>query len=353
MKKVLKNIFKIILIISIFILLSGLYLYHYSFKPHANFLLNISGLRDPARFIKNETIIHVKNRKVPIIIYKHKEIKTDKSYILFHAFSPLAHKHDKINLMASSICGSTGMNVFIPKIESYMKRKLNYNDAFKEIRETYTAIVKQYPGKYRVFSACLGANAILVALRDVPGNIYPEKFFLYGPFIDGKRLIKFYNSDKKFDADLMVKMALSSRMDQYSEEEKLLIHKAIMASKPGVTDKNEMKKILGNKLFLELSVTKLDDKDSELFNATAALKGKHKIPSSCQFFIMHSKNDNIVPFAEGKKLSQYLQRQGKDVKFFGTEIYSHSENQVTVTGLLHETKYLLNFFEELFDGDVN
>jgi len=138
-------------------------------------------------------------------------------------------------------------------------------------------------------------------------------------------------------------------MDIYSEKEKGLIRKAMMSTKPGPTDESRMRTILGNKLFTEMQIMEFKEKDLAKIDKNFFDKNKF---SNTRFFIMHSKNDSIVPFMEGKSLSESLNRKGASVNFIGTELFSHTENKTTVSGLYYELKYMINFFDALFEGDV-
>jgi len=74
--------------------------------------------------------------------------------------------------------------------------------------------------------------------------------------------------------------------------------------------------------------------------------------SRVKFYIMHSRNDSIIPFSEGRSLSDSLKEKGAQVDFLGTELFEHSENRTTVSGLFLELKYMIRFFDELFESDV-
>ena len=147
----------------------------------------------------------------------------------------------------------------------------------------------------------------------------------------------------------VVKMAITLNMDIFSEAEKNLIRKAIAASKPGVTDRSEMKKIMGEKLYNDIAVIKLHHRDFEDISPRTMFGRKR---SNCTYFILHSKTDNIIPYFEGKSLADFMKKRGISTKFLGTEYLEHAQNQASVTGFIKEMKYLIRFFDELFEGDV-
>lgn len=313
------------------------------------FLLTNTGFRSPGDYTKKEVFIDVKGEKVPVMFYCHKHAKSKKYFMLQHGLTPEGHKHPKIDRFAASICDATGMNVVIPYVRGSIEGG-SLTKTYETMADIYTVLVKNYPGRYRAFGACIGANILLVALNRVPDEIYPEKIFMLGPFYDGMTLFEFYNNlSKPDDIDIMVKMAITLNMDIFSEKEKDLIRKAIAASKPGTTDRSEMKKILGEKLFTDIAVVKLHHKDFEAIGPKTMF-GKNK--AKCKFFILHSKTDNIIPYFEGKNLADFMKKSGISTKFLGTEYIEHAQNQTSVTGFIKEMKYLVQFFDELFEGDV-
>ncbi len=318
-------------------------------KPSVKFLLTNSGFRTPARYTKKEIIMDMKGEKVPVIVYRHETTKSDRYFMLQHGLTPQGHKHPKIDRFAASLCDATGMNVVIPFVKGSIQGG-SLTKTYENMADIYTVLVKQFPGRYRAFGACIGANILLVALNRVPDEIYPEKIFMLGPFFDGRTLFDFYNKiSKPEDIDIMVKMAITLNMDVFSEKEKDLIRKAIAASKPGTTDRSEMKKILGDRLFSDITVVKLHHRDFEDINPKTMF-GKNR--AKCKFFILHSKNDNVIPFFEGKNLAEFMKKSGISTRFLGTEYVEHAQNQASVTGFLKEMKYLIRFFDELFEGDV-
>ncbi|HNW27364.1 MAG TPA: hypothetical protein PKN50_02710 [Spirochaetota bacterium] len=337
---------------SILVLLAasaGTFYYILIQKPSVKFLLANSGFREPVNYTKKEIVMDVKGEKVPVVVYRHKTAKSDKYFMLQHGLTPQGHRHPRIDRFAASICDSTGMNVLIPFVKGSIQGG-SLVKTYDNMADIYTVLAREFPGKYRAFGACIGANILLVALNRVPDDIYPEKIFMLGPFFDGKTLFEFYNRmAKPEDLDIMVKMAITLNMDIFSEKEKDLIRKAIAASKPGTTDRSEMKKILGDRLFSDIAVVKLHHRDFENINP-GTMFGKNR--ARCKFFILHSKTDNVIPYFEGKNLAEFMKKSGISTRFLGTEYVEHAQNQASVTGFLKEMKYLIRFFDELFEGDV-
>jgi hypothetical protein len=317
--------------------------------PGARFLLSNTGFRIPARFVKKEVHIDVNKEKVPAMLYTFPGHVSHTYFMLQHGLTPDAYKHPKIDRFAKSICDATGMNVIIPMVKGSIEGG-SLKNAFQRMADIYTAMARQYPGRYRAFGACIGANILLIALNRVPDDLYPEKIFMLGPFADGKKLFGFYNKLlHPEDIDIMVKLAITLNMDIFSQKEKALISKAIAASKPGVTDRSEMKKILGDKLYNDIAIVKLHHDDFEAINPQTMFGNKR---SRCKYFILHAKNDNIIPYYEGQNLADFMQKSGISTNFLGTEILDHAENKTSVTGFIHELKYMIRFFDELFEGDV-
>jgi len=323
--------------------------YLYSRKPSVQFLLGISGVSAPRDFSRREVMVKAGAVEIPVMVYTPLRGKSDKYWVLQHGITPQAHKHPRIDQLASSLCHAAGVNVLIPYIRGSVEQR-DLFDAIREVTTVYRALAAEFPGKYRAMGACIGANGLLIALNDVPPEIYPEKMFLVGPFFDGAELVKSYN-EAGLSMDIIGKMVLTMSSGAFTDEEKELIRKAISISKPGTTDVGEMRKVLGEKLFRDLLVVDLHHRDFESINGPSMLAGKGVLPP-CRYFIMHSRTDNIVPYYQGENLYRYLQSLGANTSFLGTEILSHTENSVTVTGLVKETAYMVHFLDDLFANEV-
>jgi hypothetical protein len=350
-KKIMAGIGIAILSLTAFLLLSAGAAYYIAMnKASVRFLLSNSGFRTPENYIKQETFIDVKGTRVPVMTYRHSWAKTNKYFMLQHGLTPDGYQHPRIDRFATSLCDATGMNVLIPRVTGSVEGG-SLNKTYDTMADIYIALLKKFPGRYRAFGACIGANILLVALNRVPVEIYPEKIFMLGPFFQGNTLFNFYNKlAKPEDIDIMVKMAVTLNMEIYTEAEKDLIRKAIAASKPGTTNRSEMKKILGEKLFNDITVVKLHHKDFEEISPKTMFRERNR--ASCKYFILHSKTDNIIPYFEGKNLADFMKKSGISTEFLGTEYLEHAQNQTSVTGFIKEMKYLIRFFDELFEGDV-
>lgn len=319
-------------------------------KASVRFLLSNAGFMDPKNYIKQEVFINVQGTRTPVMTYRHPKAKSDIYFMLQHGLTPEGYQHPKIDRLATSLCDATGMTVLIPYVKGSVKGG-SLKKTYDLMADIYIALVKRFPGRYRAFGACIGANILLVALNHVPAEIYPEKIFMLGPFFQGRTLFDFFNRHANpEEVDIMVKMAVTLNMEIYTEAEKDLIRKAIAASKPGTTDRSEMKKILGEKLFNDITVVKLHHKDFEEISPKTMFGVQNR--TRCKYFIMHSKTDNIIPYFEGKNLADFMKKSGISTKFLGTEYIEHSQNQASVTGFIKEMKYLIRFFDELFEGDV-
>ena len=350
-KKILAGIGIAILSLIAFLLLSAGAVYLIAMnKASVRFLLSNSGFITPMNYIKQETFIDVRGTRVPVMTYRHPRAKTDIYFMLQHGLTPDGYQHPKIDRFATSLCDATGMTVLIPYVKGSVEGG-SLKKTYDTMADIYIALVKKFPGRYRAFGACIGANILLVALNRVPAEIYPEKIFMLGPFSQGRTLFDFFNKlSNPEEVDIMVKMAVTLNMEVYNEAEKNLIRKAIASSKPGTTDRSEMKKILGEKLFNDITVIKLHHKDFEDISPKTMFREKNR--PRCKYFILHSKNDNIIPYYEGKNLALFMKNSGISTKFLGTEYLEHAQNQASVTGFIKEMKYLIRFFDELFEGDV-
>jgi hypothetical protein len=350
-KKIMAGIGIAILSLIAFLLLSAGAAYFIAMnKASVRFLLSNSGFRNPTNYIKQEMYLDVKGTRVPVMTYRHPKAKSNKYFMLQHGLTPDGYQHPKIDRFATSLCDATGMTVLIPFVTGSIQGG-SLKNTYDTMANIYIDLVKKFPGRYRAFGACIGANILLVALNRVPAEIYPEKIFMLGPFFQGRTLFDFFNKlAKPEDIDIMVKMAVTLNMEVYNEAEKDLIRKAIAASKPGTTDRSEMKKILGEKLFHDITVIKLHHRDFEEISPKTMFGEKNR--ANCKYFILHSKTDNIIPYFEGKNLADFMKKSGISTEFLGTEYLEHAQNQASVTGFIKEMKYLIRFFDELFEGDV-
>ncbi|MFW5770741.1 MAG: alpha/beta hydrolase family protein [Spirochaetota bacterium] len=347
MKKFLLLVFSSLVLI---IIIMGVYAYSLYQRPGVRYILNMSGYMEPSNFVKSEETLRVDGTQIPVMKYTRPQGPSDKWFILIHGFAPSAHEHPRINQMAASICDATGMSVLIPRVPAFFQENKDVQPIIDNIRTVYLALTKEFSGQYRAFGACLGGTFLLMALQDVPVDIYPEKILLFGPMNDGKWLQEKMNQNNQ-QLDFIVKLAITGNHDAFSSAEKKLIHKAMMSSSPGKTDTTKMKQILGTSLYNDISILNIDDSFFSDFRESIP-PGSINQEARCRYFILHSHNDDIIPFSEGKSLFHYMKEQGKNVRFYGTETTGHTDSTVTVTGLYQEMKYLTNFFDSLFEGDV-
>ncbi len=270
--------------------------------------------------------------------------------MVVHGLTPQERDHPAMHKIAASICDATGMNVLKPYIDMRIQEgRLPVAMSVENFALAYKTLHEKIPGEYRAMGGCLGATTLLIALERVPREIYPKKVLLLGPVFDGKKMIDYYNK-AGVNVDFIVKLATSLTSDIYSDDEKKLIQTAFNAVKLGVTDKNEMRKILGDGLYHDLLMLKVRNSEFEKINLESILLNKKAFPD-CEYYILHSANDTIVPRVQGEALYKFMKKYGYHSNFVGTEIFDHSENKVTVSGFIKEMKYLVGFFDGLFSGD--
>ena len=320
-------------------------------KPSVKFLLHMSELTTPKNYTTEEQFFYDNPIKsIGVMIYRHKKVKSKKYYMIVHGLTPQDYNHPAMHLLASSICDATGMNVLKPYIKSQTEKVRSLvADSVENIAFTYKTLYEKIPGDYRAMGGCIGGTSLLIALEKVPREIYPKKVLLFGPVFNGKAMLDFYNK-AGVNVDFIVKLAVSLTNDIYNEDERKLIQKAFNAVKPGVTDKNEMKKILGSGLYNDLLMLKVRNSEFEDLDLSKILLFNNTFPD-CEYFILHSTNDSIVPKAQGEALFKFMKKHGYYTNFIGTEIFDHSDNKITATGFIKEMKYLVKFFDELFKGD--
>lgn len=339
-----------ICILTLLLIISGSAAYYCSHHiTSIRFVLYNAGYLTPGNYQKSELVIDVKGTKVPVKVYRHNTAKSDKYFLVLHGLTPQAYNHPRVLQLASSICSATGMNVLVPSVNVQIAGE-KMDNTFNHIAAIYESLIKNFPGRYRAFSACIGANVLLVALTRVSDYLFPEKIFLLGPFLDGKTLFKYYNNPEKSDnIDIVVRLATTLNMKDFNEAEKELIRKAIDASKPGTTDRGEMRRILGDRLYDKITLSKLRHEDFEKIGPQNMFPQKKQ---NCKFFIMHSKNDKIIPFTIGKSLADFMKMNGMNVTFVGTEYIDHSSFRLSPYGFITEMKQMIEFFDDLFEGDI-
>jgi hypothetical protein len=318
-------------------------------KPSVRFLMHMAEITRPRSVATDTLAIHDRGRDITVLRFYNPRIRSDRQFMLVHGVTPEGNRHPQLILMARAMADVTGMNMLIPWIEGGVEVK-DLTGSIQELSGLYETLHKHLPGRYRAMGICLAASGLMVALNRVPRDIYPEKVFLIGPFMDGKALIDFYNNNK-MEIDFIVKMAISLNSDNFNEHEKDLIRRAMRATRPGPTDTTAMRQILGQKLFNSMVVMDLSNKELEGID-TRAMFGPQGPQPNCRYYIMHANNDRIIPRFEGQRLSEFLQQSGARTSFLGTEIFEHTQSSITVTGFVKEMKYLVGFFDELFEGDV-
>ncbi len=353
MSKIKKRILVSLIILFVIVPVPLTVLYIYSAgNPGLRFLLTQNKVLPRLGVNRKEINFKIGDTEIPAFHYFSNK-KSDKYYFFIHGLTPLGYKHPRMDSIARSFVNAADVNVLLPEFTYFIKKNQNGKTISISLIDIYKFLYKNYKGKYRAFAACIGAPMLLNAMNHMPREILPEKVFLVGPYNNGKGLLPVLESGAKKEnkkIDFIVRLSLSSRNDKFSEQEKNLIEKALKATKPGKTDTTRMKKILGSRLFNNIRIFKFTHDDIKDFNVENPGLAEHF--SKTRFFILHSNQDFIIPFQEGKALSKRLKKTGADVSFLGTEFISHTENTVTVSGLYQELKYLIKFFNTLLKGDV-
>lgn len=354
MRKLLK--YSLITITSILVILIGSSIVGFSIlskNPGARILLIQGGYLSPDRALKEEITVTIDNASVPVFHYYTKK-HSDRYYVFIHGLTPLGYKHPALNDLAKALVDATGMHVFIPDFTKYVKKNQKMNNVFSGVAGIYMKLQETYKGKYRGFGSCIGGSILMNSMLEVPRDRVPEKIFLYGPYNQGKGLVPLLQEAAKqtdTELDFLVRLTLSSKNEYFNEAEKGLIEKAMLSTTPGLTDKTKMKQILGKDLFKNISVFKFTEDDMKEMDVKRSNISRHL--AATQFYIIHSKNDRLIPYQQGKNLSEIMKIDGLNVSFVGTEIFSHSKNKISVTGIYNEARYLVDFFNELFEGDVS
>jgi hypothetical protein len=316
-------------------------------KPSIRFLLIVSEIIDPAGFEEKEITLKLKNGDTPMTIITPVNNRPGKYYFFLHGFTPEAYRHPTLIKMAAAISCLTGRTVFVPFIKGITKQGWTMAEVAQEVGSVYTDLRKQHPGKYNAFGACVAGTGLLVAFNTIPVSDYPDKLFLYGPFFTGKELVDYYNK-AGVEVDYIVKMANAHNSDDYTVKQKNLVSKAILASKPGTTDREAMRAILGDVLYNRIDRSTVDNREFMSINeASIFTKGK-KVPDS-KFYIIHSNSDNIIPYSFGLGLHKFLLSCGAKSRFAGTMLFSHSSSKFSISDSYKEIRNLIDFLDDLFE----
>jgi hypothetical protein len=326
------------------VIVCGIILYN---KPGVKFLLVMSdAIRSPGITCIEKTV-RVNNDVIPMMVFTSRQESPRAYYFLLHGFTPESYKHPMIIKLAKGICAATGRTVFIPLIRNSIGGTRTIKDMTEEIKNIYLALKKEYPGRYDAFGSCLAGTGLLIAFNKMPVEEYPDRIFLFGPFFTGKLLVDFYNKARPDEIDYIVKMANAMNSKNYNVEEKKLLSKAIISTKPGRTDRDEMRTILGDALFKKVDESKVDNQEFIDVDKHSIFTEGKKIPNS-DFYIIHSTSDDIIPYTQGMALQNYLLQCGARSRFLGTNLFGHSQKNISLLTYSRELRDMISFLDDLF-----
>ncbi len=334
--------------IGICTLIAGGVLWLY-FKPSVRFMLVMNDTIIPRGIIERETSIHVNGEDIPILIYRRENAPHGKYFFLIHGLTPKSYKHPTMKKISCALAWASDYTVLVPYIRG-SETSRSIREVYNNIEQIYTTLRAQYQGRFNAFGACISATILLIALNNVPPELYPEKVYLHGPFLNGKMLADFYNSSG-MEVDYIVKMANAIRNKSFTDKEKSLLSKAIAATKPGVTDREEMKRILGEKLYEKTEKAPVDYAEFKEINELTLFPKNRSLPR-CRYYITHSRSDNIIPYSMGMGLHQYLLTRGLSSRFLATGAFQHSNSAGSICKLIGEARMLMEFFDDLFDEEA-
>ena len=324
---------------------ASVWFYFYSKKPHARFVLNMAGVREPVDFQERELRLDVKGASVPVMEFVKPGATVGRYMVLLHGFSPLAHRDPRMKKMAASICDATGITVFIPRVASLFHDKLSMNEAAAEIADTYTSLSRAHPGRYYAFGVCMGASLLVMGLQKVPADIYPTKLLLVGPITDGKSLMKLHGEKNIPNQDIIFKLIVTANMEVFNDNEKALIRKAMLNAGSGRTDESRIRRILGERLFNDISIVSLKNRDMESVTPDSILGSG--VPNA-KFYILHSRNDTIVPSVQGKSIAQIIRGRGGKAPYLETGLLDHADSHITARGFISEARHMMSFWADFF-----
>lgn len=325
------------------ILAAGIVLYN---KRSVQFLLTMTDIVKPKDFAVEETSIGIAGSDIPMMIYRPLGKKSGKYYFMLHGLTPESYRHPVMLKIAGAICHATGRTLFLPHIRGSVEWGRPITAIAKEIADIYLGLRKAYPGPYNAFGACIAGTGLLVVFNTIPVEQYPDKMFIYGPFFTGPDLVEFYNK-AGVEIDYIVRMTNALYGDKFKREEKDVISRAILASKPGTTDRGEMRKILGDSLYQRIDREKIYNPQVAVLGKSAIISHGKKIPNST-VYIVHSRGDNIIPFSAGIALHNFLLQCGVKSKFVGTDVFMHTEKKISPIKMIIELKDLIDLLDDLF-----
>ncbi len=319
------------------------------FKPSVRFMLAMNDSIVPGGIIEREVMLRTNEGDTPMLMYYREDAHKDRYFFLIHGLTPKSYKHPTMKKISGALAWASGYTVLVPHIRG-SETSRSIKEVCSDIVQIYTDLRAQYQGRFHAFGACISATILLLALNDVPQDLYPEKVYLHGPFLNGEMLADFYNKSG-MEVDYIVKLANAIRNKSFSESEKKLLSKAIAATKPGTTDREEMKQILGEELYWKAEKAPVDYSEFKEINELTLFPKGRPLPK-CKYYITHSRSDNIIPYSMGMGLHQYLLTRGLSSKFLATGAFQHSDSAGSLFKLIGEAGMLMNFFDDLF-GDEN
>jgi len=348
MKKGILKIIKILsittLIVTFLIIITGFVVF--ISNPVLRFMLVMNEIVPAWGVLSQEVVLPLENnKKTKMTIYQPVFAKPDAYYFCVHGLTPQGYTHPSMVKLAKALALATRRKVLVPYLFG-SETDRDIIDATKEIKSMYLAARKLYPGKYNGFGACIAATMLVAALKDIPASLYPHKIFMYGPFLNGEMLMHFYNTSG-MDVDFIVKLANAIRHPKLTQEEKNLVGKAIAATKPGVTDKALMKHILGQDLYTKIDSLKIENPEFKQINEMTLFDTSKPLPQ-CKYYILHSRQDNIIPYSMGMSMHKYLLQLGLKSTFVATGAFQHTQKGRSYKTLKAEFNEIYAFFDDLF-----
>ncbi len=314
-------------------------------KPEVRFMLAMTDILKPSGVSTHEISLDINGVPTPMMEFRKDGAPPGRYYFFLHGVTPQTYRHPTMMKLGPAIAGATGRTVLAPRIQG-SETSRTIEAVAHDIANIYTELRKRYPGSFHAFAACISGTILLASLNHVPLEIYPEKIFLYGPFLDGKMLANFYNTSG-MEIDYIVRMTNAMRHPVITGPEKDLISRAILATKPGLTDREEMKRILGAELYRKVDKLKIDNPGFLNINELTLFPAGKPLPK-CRFYTLHSRSDQIIPFTMGLGLHRYLSSRGLPSRFVATGAFQHSGPDSASETAWKDLFELADFLRDLF-----
>jgi pimeloyl-ACP methyl ester carboxylesterase len=291
------------------------------------------------------------------------------SIVLLHGMSPLGRSDIRIKKLAATFA-ECGIRVLCPNIDSVSSLRI-HTKQIDEVKDILTAMIEESSGLLgngpcSVVAPSFTAGISMAALNRLPSSI--NNIMLIGTFVHLNNVLEyfFHNPDSDGYGKLLVLRnfyELTGMSMGYLEREGL--RRAILDNYYRGQDKlvekyledlnsvsPQARERVHSLLFDESkaqtcleNITKNIDMDN--WNALEVLNNIDNIDS--RVFLLHGKEDNVIPADQSSLLHRELQSRGKWSRLLITDLLSHGDSRLSLarTG---EVFRLMKFFGQFISA---